>query len=94
MKVDVRLFASLRYRLAGESRGSVQVELAEGGTLADVLRALNVPQALAGMVLVNGQRCPSQGQATRALREGDRVSIFPPMAGGQRQGLGHSSPRS
>jgi molybdopterin converting factor small subunit len=83
VQVRVRLFANLREKLA-QPRGRGSVELEEGATLADLLARLEIPQAQAQMVLVNGEQAPRdpRRRARLILEEGDTVSVFPPVAGG------------
>lgn len=84
MKVDVRLFASLRDRFPPEARGRGTLELDPGASLQDLIDRLEVPSALAQMVLVDGRQAPRARTARAAivLEEGQTVSIFPPLAGG------------
>ena len=84
MRVHVRLFASLRDRLPAADRGRCEVELPDGATLADLIDHFQIPDPLAQMVLVDGQQAPrKQGErAARPLRDGETVSIFPPVSGG------------
>ena len=84
MQVQLRLFASLRDRLPGGDRGRGPLELPAGATLVDLLIALQIPPELAQMVMLNGEQVAVDWEARRAitLREGDTVSIFPPVAGG------------
>ena len=42
----------------------------------------NLPPALTRLVLVNGLFVPPQERASRALRDGDVLAIWPPIAGG------------
>ncbi len=80
MKVEVRLFASLRKKLpAGSPRGKCELELPDGTTIGQVLERMDIAQASAQMVLVNGDHDRDFG---RALRDGDVLSVFPPVAGG------------
>ena len=80
MQVRVKLYASLRrYRpelRLGEAFGC---ELPDGATIGDlVLDVLKVPDQEVAITLVNGLR-----QAREyPLKEGDSVSIWPPIAGG------------
>ena len=77
----VRLFAAHR-EAAGEA--TVEVELAAGATVADLVRAVEarVPAIakarLAAVVSVNGEFAP-EGQRLEAH---DDVALFPPVAGG------------
>lgn len=82
MRVDVKLFASLRKKLppsSGRPAGKGTIELSDVATLADLIRHLDIPPDLAQMVLVNGAQTREFG---RVLTDGDQVSIFPPVAGG------------
>lgn len=84
MKVHVRLFASLREKLPDAERGRAILELAENGSLLDLIKRLGIEDELAQMVLRNGQPAP-RAEADRAgvvLEEGDAIAIFPPLAGG------------
>ena len=83
----MRLFANLRDRLPGDRRqhrGRGTVELREGASLQTLLDELEIPAAMAQMVLVNGQQT-ARDHSTRSalvLTSQDVVSIFPPLAGG------------
>lgn len=80
MKVELRLFASLRKKLPpGSPRGKCDLELPDGVTIGEVLRRMNIPQPSAQMVLVNGEH---GRDFARVLHDGDVLSVFPPVAGG------------
>jgi len=79
MKVDVRLFASLMsYAPEGAEKGAAHVALPEDATVGDLLEMLEVPEGVVKLVFVNGLHA----KESTALRHGDRVGIFPPVAGG------------
>ena len=80
MKIQLRLFASLRQKLPpGSSAGQCDLELPDRTTIGEVLERIDIPPASAQMVLVNGD----QGRdLDRILNHGDVLSIFPPLAGG------------
>ncbi len=84
MRIEVRLFASLRDRFPDDARGRGSVELDEGATLGDLIERLEIPDPLAQMVLVDGLQEPRsrEERANRVLVDGQTVSIFPPIAGG------------
>ena len=84
MRVEVRLFASLRDKLPDAPRGRAPLDLPDGASLQDLLEHLDVPARQAQMVLVNGLQMPRDVAARRArsLAEGDVIAIFPPLAGG------------
>lgn len=84
MVLQVRLFAVLRER-AG--RDSLEVEVAEGATVADALRALGeesepLAAALEAMSVVMAvNRSYVSGEAT--LSAGDELALIPPVSGGE-----------
>lgn len=80
MKIDLRLFASLRKKLPpGSPRGHCELVLPDGVTVAEVLQRMSIPCESAQIVLVNGEH---DRNFERVLHEGDVLSIFPPVAGG------------
>ena len=80
MRIELRLFASLRKQLPpGSSRGRCDLQLSAGATIADLLARMDIPSASAQMILVNGDH---DRNFDRVLADGDVVSIFPPVAGG------------
>ncbi len=54
MQVQVRVFATLR-RAIGATGDPIKVELAEGATIADVVKALKLPADEVKVVFVNGR---------------------------------------
>ena len=81
MKVHIRAYATLAQRVyqTGQNTGStVDLELPDGGSITDLLEALNLPRHEAKIVFVNGR---SQDFDYK-LSEGDHVGIFPPLGGG------------
>jgi sulfur carrier protein ThiS len=79
MKVDVALFAFLSDHqpdgLGG--RHARTFDLAEGTTVADVIADLKLPDN-PRIVFVNNRHAPEDSP----LHDGDRLAIFPPVAGG------------
>ena len=78
MKVDVALFASLSgyHAVPGDARTRVY-NLRGGARIADVVESLGLPDQ-PRIVFVNGRHA----EETRELHEGERLAIFPPIAGG------------
>jgi molybdopterin synthase catalytic subunit len=76
VKVNVRLFASLRER-AGAAR--VELELADGATVSDVWPRLEFGDEPPGMLYA-----VNRVYADRAadLSDGDEVAVIPPVSGG------------
>lgn len=84
MRLEVRLFASLRDKRPDAPRGRAMLEMPDGASLQDLLEHLDVHAKEAQMVLVNGVQMPRAVAERRAhaLEPGDVVAIFPPLAGG------------
>jgi molybdopterin synthase catalytic subunit len=87
MLLQVRLFAVLRER-AG--RDSLEIELAEGATVAEALRAIAAAsrplgEALAAMPVVMAVN-RSYVDEGRRLSPGDELALIPPVSGGEEAG--------
>jgi molybdopterin synthase sulfur carrier subunit len=79
MQVQVKLYATLvRYSHGKRAGESVELELPAGANLADLYRALNIPDGEVRQAFVNGL---VQAEDFR-LKPGDEVGIFPPIGGG------------
>jgi MoaE-MoaD fusion protein len=76
VKVDVKLFAMLRERADAES---VEVELAEGATVGDLLGELD---QLIGALPVRAAVNREYSDPARRLAAGDEVALIPPVSGG------------
>jgi molybdopterin converting factor small subunit len=80
MKVELNLFASLA-RYAPDKTGSHShrmLDVAEGTTILEVLNRLELPIDKIKMIFLNGMHATGD----EVLRDGDRVGVFPPVAGG------------
>lgn len=79
MRVRVKLFATLTRYLPGTLPGTpFEAELADGGTVLDLIEQLSLPKEEVRIVFVNGRSQPT----SYALSAGDEVGIFPPVGGG------------
>ena len=82
MNVQVKLYGSLRrYRPAstpGEAHVPFAAALPPTATVDTLLAQLNIPDGLASAAAVNDEAV----ETDHPLREGDRISLFPPSAGG------------
>lgn len=79
MNVDIALFAYLAdYQPDGRGGRSPRAfTLAEGTTVADLIVSLGLPDE-PRIVFVNGTHAEEPAE----LHDGDRLAIFPPVAGG------------
>jgi len=78
MRIELALFASLTaFYPGGGECGARPLELEDGTTVTDVIVDLGLPDA-PRIVFVNNRGAPE----TTVLEDGDRLAIFPPIAGG------------
>jgi molybdopterin converting factor small subunit len=80
MKVEIRLYASLAQYLTNEAGGTAEnmIEIAEGTTVERLLNDLQVPMHAVKLIFLNG----THTKGDQILKEGDRLGVFPPVAGG------------
>ena len=79
ISIEVALFATLRtYNPNGESSELFRMQMPKGTTIADLLKELQIPLGESKQAFVNNRR----QQWDYILQEGERVAIFPPIAGG------------
>lgn len=79
MKVTLALYASLGTRLPVQASGnSCVMEVRDGKQVRELLDELNIPADYPKIVFLNGRH--AKGHET--LHEGDRLAVFPPIAGG------------
>lgn len=77
MRVEVRLYAMLRRYAPGEE-SPLMLTVAEGARVRSVLETLGIPDDEEKVMLLNGR----PAAVDDPLREGDRLVLFPPVAGG------------
>jgi len=79
MEIEVKLFATLRdYLPEGSSRFSCKIKIDGQTRVQDILAKLKIPEEMPKIILVNGVH----GKKDLILKEGDILSVFPPVAGG------------
>ena len=79
MEIEVKLFANFRDHLPqGSDRFSCTVAVNSSARVSDVLRKLGLPAKHPKIILINGVH----GKENDTLRDGDVLSVFPPVAGG------------
>jgi molybdopterin converting factor small subunit len=80
MRVQVKLMASLRSKLPpGAQKGTAQLDLDPGATVATVLERLGISTGQVHVVMVNDAMEPDR---QRLLADGDALVVLPPVAGG------------
>ncbi|HLC20878.1 MAG TPA: MoaD/ThiS family protein [Candidatus Methylomirabilis sp.] len=79
MKIEVQLYATLaQYLPKGAQNRRAVMEVGDGWTVGKVIDQLGIPKEHPNMVLVNG----IHAQDDLALKDGDVLAVFPPLAGG------------
>ncbi len=85
MHVRVKLIATYREYLPPGTRGdTVELEVAEGSTVAEVLAPFGIPLDDSSVIVVNGRTVPLE----TPLQEGDTIAAFSAIAGGGEDGKG------
>lgn len=79
MEIEYNLFASFAALMPEHARGgSCILSLDDGVTVCGLIQKLRLPEKDAKMVFINGRRAAESA----VLKQGDRVGIFPLVAGG------------
>jgi sulfur carrier protein ThiS len=77
MKIRVELESYLdQYAPGADPKFSL--EMPDAATISDVLRKLGIPMEQASVLTLGDEAV----QPTQSLKEGDRVTVIPPVAGG------------
>ena len=78
MKVQVKLYATLREYAPEKCPGAHVLELPDGATVAMALEQLKVPKDRVAFVFVNS----TLRKLDEPLADGEELGVFPPIAGG------------
>jgi sulfur-carrier protein len=79
MDVEVRLFANFRdYLPAGNDSFGVKRSLDNPITVDELIQQMGLPEDVPKIIIVNGLHADFD----YVVKDGDVVSIFPPLAGG------------
>lgn len=84
-KIVFKLYAQLTDYLPNQGRDQkheIDIEIPDEATVAHVIERFALPERLLHLVLVNGVYVPPDQRASRVLREGDALAIWPAVAGG------------
>lgn len=79
MRVQMMLYASLAHLLPDDRVGnSCVIETGNGSTIGDLMNMMKVPRDQTKVIFLNGRHANED----QVVQEGDRVAVFPPVAGG------------
>lgn len=79
IEIELRVFGDLRKYRKGMAIGESQaLRCSEGSTVKDILNRLGISETDAKIILVNGRA----KKVDDGLYDGDRLAIFPAVAGG------------
>ncbi|MDO8959265.1 MAG: MoaD/ThiS family protein [Rhodocyclaceae bacterium] len=84
VRATFKLFATLQDYLPAEAKktNALALDLDEGTTVQQVVERFGLPQQSCHLVLIDGIFVPPAARASRALKEGETLAIWPPIAGG------------
>lgn len=78
MRIEVRLFATLRRQALSAAGGVLAVDVPEGCKAADAIAQLGIDAHEVHVLMVNGVI----SRLDQVLVGGDRLGLFPPVGGG------------
>jgi molybdopterin synthase sulfur carrier subunit len=80
LKIQLKLFASLSGYLPDQKKGDFSnlMEVEEGTTIKSLLNRLKIPPEQPKIIFLNGVHA----EENKVLKDGDRLGVFPPLAGG------------
>ena len=83
MRITFKLYAGLgEYLPAGSYDNATAAEIEPGTSAHELIHRFNGPPERAHLVLLNGVYLNASERDSRALREGDVLAVWPPVAGG------------
>lgn len=84
MDITFKLFATLTDFLPPAARRSnvLNMEVDDGMTINQIIEPFGMPEKLVHLVLVNGTYVPLEDRASKVLKDGDVLAVWPPIAGG------------
>lgn len=79
MRITVKLYASLSSLIPqNASADGAIIDVKDGTKVNELLEELRIPKDSIKIVFLNGV----QSKGDEVLKEGDRLAVFPPIAGG------------
>jgi len=83
MQVTVKLFATLgKYLPPNAKHNEVQMDIADGTSVSQLIRQLDLPLELSQVVMLNGIYIDPGERDHTTFSPGDEFAVFPPVAGG------------
>jgi len=84
IRITFKLYAGLTQYLPPEARvgNAMPLELPDGTTILKAIEPFGMPPKLVHLVLINGSYVAPEDRPSRALKDGDVLAIWPPIAGG------------
>lgn len=88
MRITFKLYAMLADHLPQEVDGHrrdgnrIELDIPEGTTIQALVERFKLPPRLVHLVLVDGHFIHRDDRLTRALKDGETLAIWPPVAGG------------
>lgn len=88
MRITFKLYAMLADHLPQEVDGHrrdgnrIELDLPDETTIQDLVERFRLPAQLVHLVLVDGHFIHRDLRATRTLKDGETLAIWPPVAGG------------
>lgn len=84
MNITLKLYATLSDYLPDEARttNALHLDVDARMTIDALMRDFHLPQKLCHLVLVDGLFVAPAQRASRVLKEGETLAIWPPIAGG------------
>ncbi len=81
--VTLKLYASLGQYLPDHAKhNTADVHVPDGVSIAQLLDTFHVPTEACHLVLLNGVFQPPAARADVAVKNGDALAVWPPVAGG------------
>jgi len=83
LKITLKLFALLaKYLPDGAVKNQVDITVADGASVTEVIHGINLPMEHCHLVLVDGVYVAPSEREDHILQDGEALAIWPPVAGG------------
>lgn len=83
MKITFKLFAGLSIFLPNSAeKNAVVLEVPASSSMNDLIDLHRIPREEVHLILINGSPIQHSERDDCALKEGDTVAMWPPVAGG------------